>query len=461
MPEAAFPGRSSWRSWPRRRAARAQRPEPPAPPPAPALERVTFDEAVQRALEHNPTVAEAAQAILRAQALLDQAQVRVPPARSTGGVGTTILDAAARLRRQHHPAADAVGLQRDRCPTRSSPPRAGPRKNQAADQVRDRADLRARRRAARWRSPPRSPTWPSSPPQRQREIAIRNRDTGPGPRRLRARAARGGPGQPAQPRALVPGAARPPRAALRARGAGRAPGPGGPRRRHLRRRSRRRERRSRAAAARRRPRTTTWLHAAARRPPLHRAGRRRPTGWCATPGSPGSRRASASFTPAVRHARGLLRAGRDLARGLPAPGPDLRRHPGRHRSGVRIADRETARLRLDAVKVRGALRAAAGPGGRGAQRADRGREPPRPPRARPRRCASREIAYRRGRHQQHRGGPGAADGAQRRDRAGRGRGPAAPGAARPAWSRWASSRSSALPNRAPITVATRVRRAYP
>ena len=57
--------------------------EPPAPP-APASSavapgRVTFDEAVGRALQENANVREAAQAILRAQALLQQARAAVLP----------------------------------------------------------------------------------------------------------------------------------------------------------------------------------------------------------------------------------------------------------------------------------------------------------------------------------------------------------------------------------------------
>jgi outer membrane protein len=71
--------------------------EPPAPPApassAVAIERVTFDEAVQRALQHNPNVREAAQTILRAQALLQQARAAVLPT-LYAGAGTTVLDAA-------------------------------------------------------------------------------------------------------------------------------------------------------------------------------------------------------------------------------------------------------------------------------------------------------------------------------------------------------------------------------
>src|SRR5689334_8187620 len=56
-------------------------------------ERVTFQEAVRRATERHPTVAEAAQAILRAEALLDQAKSVFRPT-LYGDVSTTILDAA-------------------------------------------------------------------------------------------------------------------------------------------------------------------------------------------------------------------------------------------------------------------------------------------------------------------------------------------------------------------------------
>jgi outer membrane protein TolC len=55
------------------------------------IERVTFDEAVRRAIQNNPGVAEAAQAILRADALLQQANtVRLPT--MSGAVTTTTLD---------------------------------------------------------------------------------------------------------------------------------------------------------------------------------------------------------------------------------------------------------------------------------------------------------------------------------------------------------------------------------
>jgi outer membrane protein TolC len=66
---------------------------PAAAQSEPALERVTFQDAVRRATDRNPTVGEAAQAILRAQALLDRAKSVFYPS-AYGDVSTTILDAA-------------------------------------------------------------------------------------------------------------------------------------------------------------------------------------------------------------------------------------------------------------------------------------------------------------------------------------------------------------------------------
>jgi outer membrane protein TolC len=60
---------------------------------APGLEPVTFEEAVRRALTRNPSVGEAAQAILRAEALLSEARSVFLPFAS-GSVGTAVLDAA-------------------------------------------------------------------------------------------------------------------------------------------------------------------------------------------------------------------------------------------------------------------------------------------------------------------------------------------------------------------------------
>jgi outer membrane protein len=61
--------------------------------PSIAIERITFDDAVRRALENNPNVAEAAQAILRADTLLQEARTVYQPAVSAS-ITTTVLDAA-------------------------------------------------------------------------------------------------------------------------------------------------------------------------------------------------------------------------------------------------------------------------------------------------------------------------------------------------------------------------------
>jgi outer membrane protein len=60
--------------------------------PLPEPERVTFEEAIRRALEKNPGIAEASQAILRAENLLQQAQTVYRPSLN-GSLTTTVLDA--------------------------------------------------------------------------------------------------------------------------------------------------------------------------------------------------------------------------------------------------------------------------------------------------------------------------------------------------------------------------------
>jgi outer membrane protein TolC len=64
-----------------------------APTDSPVLEQVTFEEAVSRAVTRNPSVGEAAQAILRAEALLSEARSVFLPL-AYGNVGTAVLDAA-------------------------------------------------------------------------------------------------------------------------------------------------------------------------------------------------------------------------------------------------------------------------------------------------------------------------------------------------------------------------------
>ena len=62
-----------------------------AQPAAPVMERVTFDEAIARALAKNPTVAQAATAIVRAEGFLQQARAATRPS-INAGIATTVLD---------------------------------------------------------------------------------------------------------------------------------------------------------------------------------------------------------------------------------------------------------------------------------------------------------------------------------------------------------------------------------
>lgn len=75
-------------------AAAAQTAQPmPAAVPAVDVEKMTFEAAVGRALEENTEVAQAAQAILRAEALLQQARVVYKPM-AGGSISVTTLDNA-------------------------------------------------------------------------------------------------------------------------------------------------------------------------------------------------------------------------------------------------------------------------------------------------------------------------------------------------------------------------------
>ena len=88
--------------------------------------RVTFEEAIRTALEKNPTVAEAAQAILRAEALAAAGANRLSPdaGRQRGHDGPR---QRARLRRSDRAAAGADASWPRRCPIPCLPRRAGRR----------------------------------------------------------------------------------------------------------------------------------------------------------------------------------------------------------------------------------------------------------------------------------------------------------------------------------------------
>ena len=57
------------------------------------MEKVTFDQAVQRAIDHNPTVAEAGTAIVRAEALLQQSRAVTRPSVSASLTNVTLDNA--------------------------------------------------------------------------------------------------------------------------------------------------------------------------------------------------------------------------------------------------------------------------------------------------------------------------------------------------------------------------------
>src|SRR5436190_19758947 len=58
-------------------------------PPSPPMETVTLEQAVERAIKNNPTVAQAAQDILRAEGLLQQAHAATMPY-ITAGMSTLV-----------------------------------------------------------------------------------------------------------------------------------------------------------------------------------------------------------------------------------------------------------------------------------------------------------------------------------------------------------------------------------
>lgn len=144
------------------------------PAGAQTLERVTFDEAVRRATERHPTVRQASQAILRAQALLDLARAVFRPT-LYGDVDTTVLDEARGF---------SGNIVQPRTQTRYSGTLSYPflaaarwaQKSQAADQVQTaRVSAEETRRQV-------AVTAAHSylaviAAQRQRDISVRNRDT--------------------------------------------------------------------------------------------------------------------------------------------------------------------------------------------------------------------------------------------------------------------------------------------
>ena len=232
---------------------------------------MTFDEAVKRATEHNPTVGRGDAGHPAGPGAPRSVEVRVSPL-LYGDAGTVILDAA----RGFDGNVTQPRTQSAFNATVSYPVLAAARwaaKNQAADQV-GIARISAQETRRQVALTAAQSYLAVVAAQRQREIAHPQPGHGEGPRRVRQGPPRGRQGEPPQPRALDAGAGRR-RGAAPARGAARAPRPGGPGRLDLRRRSRRCGGRPRAAAA-LLPSNDGWLDAATRRAPLHGpdAGRR-------------------------------------------------------------------------------------------------------------------------------------------------------------------------------------------
>jgi outer membrane protein len=153
------------------RAAAAQ---PQVPGDSPVLEQVTFDEAVSRAIAHNPSVGEAAQAILRAEALLGEARSVFLPL-AYGSAGTAVLDAA----RGFDGSIVQPRTQTAFSATASYPVLAASRwaaKNQAADRL-ETARVAARETRLQVAVSAAQAYLAVIAAERQLEIVVRNRDT--------------------------------------------------------------------------------------------------------------------------------------------------------------------------------------------------------------------------------------------------------------------------------------------
>lgn len=153
------------------RAAAAQQ---PVPGDSPVLEQVTFDEAVSRAIARNPSVGEAAQAILRAEALLSEARSVFLPL-AYGNVGTAVLDSARGF------SGNIVQPQTQTAfsATASYPVLAASRwaaKNQASDRV-ETARVAAQETRLQVALSAAQAYLAVIAAERQLEIVVRNRDT--------------------------------------------------------------------------------------------------------------------------------------------------------------------------------------------------------------------------------------------------------------------------------------------
>ena len=158
--------------WPCPRA----RPRPAAAQTGAPMERVTFEEAVRRAARAQPDRGPGGAGHPARAGAARPGALRLPPDRHRGGghdhprrrrAGSTATSPSRGPSRPSAPpssypvlAADALGASGTRPPTRSGSPASPPR-----------------RRAGRWRSPRPQSYLAVIAAERQREIAVRNRDT--------------------------------------------------------------------------------------------------------------------------------------------------------------------------------------------------------------------------------------------------------------------------------------------
>ena len=301
-------------------AAARQPPRAQVTSDSPVLEQVTFEEAVSRATSHNPSVAEAAQAILRAEALLSEARSVFLPL-AYGNAGTAVLDAARgfgdnivqpKTQTAFSATASYSVLERRRL-GREEPGR-GPGGDRQGRRPGDAAAGRRQR-------------GPGLPRRDRGRAAARDRRAQPrhgqGPRRLRSHPTRCRPGKPPEPRevAAAAGDRRGPRGARRAAG---APGAGGPGRRRVRPGPAGRQGRAHAAAGVRSGGRLVARTAAGHPAPDVRVRGRRARRLRRVEELAPDR--DCVLHPALRDARRSLRAVEVLAGVLLARGPDLRRH---------------------------------------------------------------------------------------------------------------------------------------
>lgn len=170
----ALAGPAGAQETPRVPAPEATPPPASIVPDAPVATQLTFEDAVRRAVERNPTVAEADQAIARARGLLDQAKAVFRPSLSAFG-GTVVLDDARGFDGNITQPRTQTTLNATASFTFLDPARWA-RKRQANDQVRI-ASLSAQETRRQVALTAAQAYLAVLLAHRQQEIAVRNRET--------------------------------------------------------------------------------------------------------------------------------------------------------------------------------------------------------------------------------------------------------------------------------------------